>query len=63
MLLGEDENEIRLFKAGGCEHCQSGYKGRTVIAEILDFDEDIRDMVASGKLDQLQAQMERKSVS
>ena len=63
LLLGEGEDGIRLFKAGGCEHCQSGYKGRTVTAEILDFDEDVQDMVASGKLDQLRNKMERKSVS
>jgi len=61
LLLGEDEDGIRLFKAGGCEHCQSGYRGRTVIAEILDFDEDIRDMVASGKLDQLRNKWREKA--
>jgi|CryGeyStandDraft_7_1057128.scaffolds.fasta_scaffold10797_6 type II secretory ATPase GspE/PulE/Tfp pilus assembly ATPase PilB-like protein len=61
LLLGENENEIRLFKAGSCEHCQSGYKGRTVIAEILDFDEEIQDMVASGKLDQLRNKWREKA--
>jgi len=61
LLLGEDENEIRLFKAGSCEHCQSGYRGRTVIAEMLDFDEEIQDMVASGKLDQLRNKWREKS--
>ena len=61
LLLGENENEIRLFKAGSCEHCQSGYKGRTVIAEILDFDEDIQDMVASGRLDQLRNKWREKA--
>ncbi len=61
LLLGEGEDGIRLFKAGGCEHCQSGYRGRTVIAEILDFDEDIRDMVASGKLDQLRNKWKEKA--
>ncbi len=61
LLLGEDEDGIRLFKAGGCEHCQSGYRGRTVIAEILDFDEDIRDMVASGKFDQLRNKWKEKA--
>ena len=42
-----------MFKARGCDHCQAGYKGRTVIAEILSFNDDIRDMVSSGKLDLL----------
>ena len=52
-LFKEDEDEINVFKARGCDHCQAGYKGRTVIAEILSFNDDIRDMVSSGKLDVL----------
>ena len=52
-LLKEYEGEMRVYKARGCEHCQSGYKGRTVIAEILTFNDDTRDMVVSGKLDLL----------
>src|SRR3989339_730679 len=52
-ILQEDEDEINVFKARGCDHCQAGYKGRTVIAEILSFNDDIRDMVSSGKLDVL----------
>lgn len=51
--LGPNENEIKVYKARGCQHCQAGYRGRTVIAEILEFNEDIRDMVNSGKLDLL----------
>ena len=51
--LKEEENEVRVYKAKGCPHCQAGYRGRTVIAEVLCFDEDIRDMVSSGKLDLL----------
>ncbi len=61
LLLGENENEISLYKADGCEHCLSGYRGRTVIAEILDFDEEIRDMVAFGKLDQLRHKWREKA--
>jgi len=61
LLLGEDENEISLYRADGCEHCLSGYKGRTVIAEILDFDEEIRDMVVSGKFDQIRSKWREKA--
>ena len=50
-LLKENEDQMRVYKPRGCSHCQAGYKGRTVIAEILTFNDDIRDMVASGKLD------------
>ena len=49
--LKEDESEIRLYKAKGCPHCQAGYRGRTVIAEVLEFSDDIRDLVSLGKLD------------
>ena len=49
--LKAEENEIRVYKAGGCGDCQGGYKGRTVIAEVLQFGEDIRDMISQGKLD------------
>jgi len=49
--LEEDESEIRVYKARGCPHCQEGFRGRTVIAEVLQFNDDIRDMVSLGKLD------------
>ena len=46
---------MRLYKAKGCSHCQSGYRGRTVIAEVLSFDEDIREMVSQEKFDLLRS--------
>ena len=49
--LKTDENEIRVYKSRGCEYCQGGYKGRTVIAEVLEFSEDIRDIICQGRLD------------
>ena len=51
----KDTSEIRVYRAKGCPHCLGGYKGRTVIAEILEFDQDTRDMVSSGKLDLLKS--------
>ena len=51
----KDTSEIRVYRAKGCPHCLGGYKGRTVIAEILEFDQDARDMVSSGKLDLLKS--------
>jgi len=49
----KDASDIHTYKAKGCSNCERGYKGRTVIAEILEFDETVRDMVAGAKLDQL----------
>ena len=51
----KDTTEMRVYKARGCSCCQRGYKGRTVIAEVLEFDPSVRDMVAAGKLDQLKS--------
>jgi type IV pilus assembly protein PilB len=37
------ESEIRVFRGKGCRHCfQTGYRGRTVVAELLTVDEQIR---------------------
>jgi len=49
-ILGVSETPT-IFKAhqGGCDHCMGqGYKGRTAIVEILSFDEDLDDVMASG---------------
>jgi type IV pilus assembly protein PilB len=51
----KDIDALRVYKARGCPYCHEGYKDRTVIAEILRFDEDVRDMVSRGRLDQLKA--------
>ena len=54
-------SEFRIFKARGCSLCQAGYKGRTVIAEILEFDDETRDMVSSGKLDLLRHKAKKEA--
>jgi len=51
--LNANESEITLYKASGCKNCRAGYRGRTVIAEVLCFDEEMRDMVSQGKFDSL----------
>jgi len=58
--LKEDEKDIRVYKAGGCPHCQGGYRGRTVIAEVLLFDDDIRDLVGQGELDRIRRASKEK---
>ena len=43
-------NLKQIYKAKGCKKCaESGYKGRTVVAEIIVFDRELDDMVSSGK--------------
>lgn len=54
-------SEFRVSKARGCPYCQAGYKGRTVIAEILEFDDEARDMVSSGKLDFLRHKAKKEA--
>ncbi len=40
----------QIYKAKGCKKCQgTGYKGRTVVAEIIVFDRELDDMISSGK--------------
>jgi type IV pilus assembly protein PilB len=40
---------ITIAKGKGCEHCKNtGYLGRTVIAELLIIDEDISDLIVKG---------------
>lgn len=51
--LEPNQSETRVYKSKGCSHCQAGYRGRTVIAEVLCFDEAIRDLVCQGKIDLL----------
>lgn len=41
----------RLYRAGGCEECEDGYKGHYPITEQLLFDPVIRDLVRSGDFD------------
>lgn len=47
-MVGEYKiNEEAIYKAKGCEACNhSGYKGRTVIAEVMVLNDDIRRMMA-----------------
>ncbi|HVT16245.1 MAG TPA: type IV-A pilus assembly ATPase PilB [Thermoanaerobaculia bacterium] len=48
--FGEHEaRSIKLFRGRGCERCSNtGYKGRVALFEVLDIDDEIREMVLSG---------------
>jgi type IV pilus assembly protein PilB len=40
--------EIRLYKGKGCSHCNnSGYAGRIGIFEVLDIDDDVRELITN----------------
>ena len=58
--LKEDENEVRIYKPKGCSCCQQGYRGRTVIAEVLCFNEHIRSMVSEDRLNLLREQIKKE---
>ncbi|WP_163932261.1 type II secretion system ATPase GspE [Paraferrimonas sp. SM1919] len=50
-LLGcsDDEGEVIIYRANGCEECnQHGYKGRTGIHELLVVDETVRQLIHDG---------------
>jgi len=46
-VIGEEGEKVKtLYKAVGCPRCRNnGYSGRTAIAEILDVDKEIDDMI------------------
>ena len=45
-LKREDVESRTFFRGAGCEACNhSGYKGRMAIFEIMQMDDDLRDMV------------------
>jgi type IV pilus assembly protein PilB len=38
--------DVKLYKAKGCEQCTEGYRGRNGIYEVLEVDEEIRKMIS-----------------
>jgi type IV pilus assembly protein PilB len=52
VTLGFSEAEartLRLFKGRGCERCSStGYKGRVALFEVMDVDDEVRELILSG---------------
>ncbi len=43
------ETKIKLWRGTGCEHCKNtGYLGRTVIAELLIINEEISELIVKG---------------
>ncbi len=46
------ENQM-LYKAHGCEHCHNGYLGRTVVAEVLLIDSEIKELIGRNTLGEI----------
>lgn len=48
-----DANKLKFYKGKGCQHCfNSGYSGRTVIAEVLQVSPKIRELILGGSQEQ-----------
>jgi len=48
--LSDLEENVKIYEKVGCEHCRfTGYNGRISIAEFLEIDKEIKDMIISGK--------------
>lgn len=63
-LLGLDTGEnITLYQAKGCNRCNSGFKGRRAVHEVLIVDEDIRQLIDEGKnIDSLRTIAEKQGM-
>jgi len=49
----QKNNKLQFYKGKGCQHCfNSGYLGRTVIAEVLQLSPKIRGLILSGSQEQ-----------
>lgn len=51
--LGEAEaaGDVTIYEAVGCEHCRdSGYRGRIAVAELLEVNEELRELLDKGRV-------------
>ncbi|MFH0918346.1 MAG: ATPase, T2SS/T4P/T4SS family [Candidatus Omnitrophota bacterium] len=52
--------KLQFYKGKGCAHCfNTGYSGRTVIAEVLQLSQKIRDLILTGSQEQFIKQQAR----
>jgi type IV pilus assembly protein PilB len=48
-LAEKEVKSIKLFKGRGCDRCSStGYKGRVALYEVMDIEDDVRELILSG---------------
>jgi type IV pilus assembly protein PilB len=44
-----ESRTLKLFRGRGCERCSNtGYKGRIALYEVMEVEDDIREMILSG---------------
>ena len=55
-LSEEDLNSLKFFKPVGCDKCHGGYKGRVGVYEVLIMNEEVEQMILSGKVSESDAQ-------
>ena len=54
-------NSLQFYRGKGCQRCfNSGYSGRTVIAEVLQLSQKIRDLILTGSQEQFIKQQARR---
>ena len=51
--LTGDSPKIRYWNPKGCRYCRNGIRGRTVVAEVMMVDGQVREIFADGNLNQL----------
>lgn len=45
----EEAKKVKIYEAKGCEHCHNtGYKGRIGLFEVMEIDEEIRELIMVG---------------
>ncbi|MBF0570451.1 MAG: Flp pilus assembly complex ATPase component TadA [Candidatus Omnitrophica bacterium] len=49
-----------LYRANGCERCRNGYLGRTVVAEVLFIDPEIKELIAKNALGEIYSLLRRR---
>ncbi|MBU2567915.1 MAG: type IV-A pilus assembly ATPase PilB [Elusimicrobia bacterium] len=59
--LIEDKKNITLYKGKGCDHCSKGYRGRLGIYEVMEMNDDIRQLILDRASAHVIRQAARKS--
>ncbi len=55
-LSEEELNSLKFYTAEGCDKCHGGYKGRVGVYEVLTMNEEVEQMILSGKVSETDAQ-------
>ena len=50
----------QLFRCNGCERCRGGYLGRTVVAEVLLIDSEIKEIIGRNALGEIYSLLRQK---